>query len=167
MMPLARSKVLPGTARFQQQQLKDNHMTDMLSILNTPGTQIEAPKSPPPGWYVARCIDFDASGKMKTKAGNDQIIFDFQLEQGIEIDPEALQGIELPYKMKMWQVVTDKTAHRIRQLVEDTFKIDLTNATLGEGLQQVKGRLIRVQVTHDLTQNPPRVNIGQTAPLDD
>ncbi|HXJ94183.1 MAG TPA: hypothetical protein VMT20_15145 [Terriglobia bacterium] len=142
-------------------------MTDMLSILNTPGTQIEAPKSAPPGWYVARLVSVDTSGKQKTKNGNDQIIFDYQLEQGIEIDPEALQGIELPIKIRSWQVVTDKSAYRIRQLVEDHFKVDLTSATLGEGLQQAVGRLLRVQVTHDLSSNPPRVNINQTAPLED
>ncbi len=140
--------------------------TDVTNILNRPANSIEPPKNAPPGWYVCRVIDVDTSFRRLTKTGNKQVIFSIALESPQEVDTSALEGIDFPLKMQMYQVLTDASAYRLREFLEKGLQINMSDITLGDAIQQARGRMFRGHVIHDLTREKPFASIGEVAPLD-
>ena len=144
-------------------------MVDLSSIMSRPASDIIPPKPLPTGLYLAQCekmSDPREVGANKTPA------IDVTIRLTQPIDVEVPPDVEFPRSMRLTLWFSEQSLYRTREFLESTLQIEGGQRTLGEMLQDVPNRMLRVEVieksyTPKNSDTPQMINeIGKTFPVE-
>lgn len=140
---------------------------DLSQILSKPVESFEPPKRLPPGMYLFRVAE--AGPGRVSQSGNPSIAFTCDAIQPLDVEQESLAGIEFPKRMTLTFYMTEASSFRVRQFLENTLGITISNMTLGEAIRESVSRVFRGTVTHRPAQNDPTnffAEISETFPAE-
>jgi hypothetical protein len=147
------------------------NQTSFSSILDRPATESERPAAFPIGSYI--CIIKGLPRKDKsTKKGTDYIEYTLQPVQAIEgtVDEEALGefGNLADKELKLTFYITEKSAYRHKEFLEDDLRLDIGDDTHWEAAQKTNGARVVVQIKHTPRDDGKGVysEIAGTAPVE-